>query len=185
MRDDVLLEAEEKMEKAVEHLHHTYRGIRTGRASPGLVEGIRVDYYGTPTPLPHMASVSIPEPRMIVIKPFDPSALSEMVKAIQKSELGITPQSDGKLVRLAIPPLSEERRKQLTVLVRDKAEDSRVAIRNVRREANKQARSGFDEGLIPADDFDKLTEEIDALTKQYEGKVDDASEKKQKEILEV
>lgn len=185
MYDDILLETEEKMEKAVEHLVHSFRGIRTGRASPGLVEGIRVDYYGTPTPLQHMASVSIPEPRLIMIKPFDPSAVQEVVKAIQKSELGITPQSDGKIIRLALPPLSEERRKQLSALVREKAEEARVAIRNVRRDANKQAKAGFDEGLLPADDETKLIEEIQALTKQYEGKVDESLEKKQKEILEV
>lgn len=185
MRDEILFEAEEKMEGAVEHLVHGFRGIRTGRASPGLVEGIRVEYYGAPTPLPHMASISIPEPRLIMIKPFDASVVTEVVKAIQKSELGITPQSDGKIIRLVIPPLSEERRKQLGVLVRDKAEEARVAIRNVRRDANKHARAGFDDGAIPADDFDKLLEEIDVLTKQYEGKVDDAVGKKQKEILEV
>jgi len=185
MYDDTLLETEEKMEKAVEHLVHAFRGIRTGRASPGLVEGIRVDYYGTPTPLQHMASVSIPEPRLIMIKPFDPSAVTEVVKAIQKSELGITPQSDGKIIRLAIPPLSEERRKQLSSLVKEKAEEARVAIRNVRRDANKKAKAGFEEGLLPADDETKLVEEIQALTKQYEGKVDESLEKKQKEILEV
>lgn len=185
MRDEILFEAEEKMEGAVSHLLHTFRGIRTGRASPGLVEGIRVDYYGAPTPLPHMAAVSIPEPRLIMIKPFDPSVVTEVVKAIQKSELGITPQSDGKIIRLVIPPLSEQRRKQLSVMVRDKAEEARVAIRNVRRDANKSARAGFDDGALPADDFDKLLGEIDGLTKQYEGKVNDAQEKKDKEILEV
>src|SRR5215510_1867223 len=128
--DEILFEAEEKMEKAVDHLGQVFRGIRTGRASPGLVEGIRVDYYGSPTPLQHMASVSIPEPRLIMIKPFDQSAVQEVVKAIQKSELGITPQSDGKIIRLVVPPLSEERRKQLSAMVRDRAEESRVAIRN-------------------------------------------------------
>lgn len=183
MRDELLFEAEEKMEKAVDHLVHAFRGIRTGRASPGLVDEIRVDYYGSPTPLKHMASISIPDARMIMIKPFDASAMTEVVKAIQKSELGITPQSDGKIIRLAIPPLSEERRKQLSVMVRDKGEEARISIRNVRRDANKQAKAGFDEGVLPADDLDKLLEEIDALTKQYEGKVDDAVTRKQKEIL--
>lgn len=185
MRDEILFEAEEKMEGAVNHLTHSFRGIRTGRASPGLVEGIRADYYGSPTPLPHMASISIPEPRLIMIKPFDPSAVTEVVKAIQKSELGITPQSDGKIIRLVIPPLSEERRKQLTAMVRDKAEEARISIRNVRRDANKNAKAGFDDGAIPADAFDKLLEEIDALTQQYEGKIDENLAKKQKEILEV
>ena len=185
MRDDILLEAEEKMEKAVEHLSHVFRGIRTGRASPGLVEGVRVDYYGAPTPLPHLASVSIPEPRLIMIKPFDPSVVTEVVKALQKSELGIPPQSDGKIIRLVIPPLSEERRKQLSVMVRDKGEDARVSIRNVRRDANKQSKSASDDGAIPPDDLLKLHDEIDVLTKQYEGKIDESVTKKQKEIMEV
>lgn len=185
MHDDILLEAEEKMEKAVDHLVHVFRGIRTGRASPGLVEGIRVDYYGTPTPLQHMASVSVPEPRLIMIKPFDSAALAEVVKALQKSELGITPQSDGKIVRLAIPPLSDERRRQLSSLVKEKAEEARVAIRNIRRDANKHAKSAFDEGLLPADDETKLIEEIQDLTKRFEGRIDEVLEKKQKEILEV
>lgn len=185
MRDELLFEAEEKMEKAVDHLAHSFRGIRTGRASPGLVEGIRVDFYGALTPLPHMASISIPEPRMIMIKPFDASSTTEVVKAIQKSELGITPQSDGKIIRLILPPLSEDRRKQLSMLVRDKAEEARVAIRNVRRDANKQAKAAADDGQLPKDDFDKLLEEIDGLTKQYEKKIDDGVTKKQKEIMEV
>jgi ribosome recycling factor len=182
MYDDILLDTEEKMEKAVEHLTQVYRGIRTGRASPGLVENIRVDYYGSPTPLQHMANVSVPEPRMIMIKPFDASAVAEVVKAIQKSELGITPQSDGKIIRLALPPLSEERRKQLGVMVRDKAEEARVAIRNVRRDANKHAEA---EAALTDDLKAKLREEIDKLTKDYEGKVNGSLDKKTKEITEV
>jgi ribosome recycling factor len=182
MYDDILLGAEESMEKAVEHLGHTFRGIRTGRASPGLVENVRVDYYGSPTPLQHMAAVSVPEPRLIMIKPFDQSAVTEVVKALQKSELGITPQSDGKIIRLVIPPLSEERRKQLGVMVRDKAEEARIAIRNVRRDANKEA-DGAD--ALTDDQRVQLREEIDKLTKDYEGKVNGALEKKTKEITEV
>jgi len=166
----------------VEHLTQVFCGIRTGRASPGLVENIRVDYYGSPTPLQHMANVSIPEPRMIMIKPFDASAVAEVVKAIQKSELGITPQSDGKIIRLALPPLSEERRKQLGVMVRDKAEEARVAIRNVRRDANKEADADTE---LTDDEATKLREEIDTLTKDYEGKVNAGLEKKTKEITEV
>lgn len=182
MYEEILFETEEKMDKAVEHLTHTFRGIRTGRASPGLVENIRVDYYGSPTPLQHMASVSIPEPRLIMIKPFDQSAVTEVVKAIQKSELGITPQSDGKIIRLTIPPLSEERRKQLGSMVKDKAEESRIAIRNLRRDANKSGDAA--EGMTE-DQKTKLREEIDALTKDYEAKVNVALEKKLKEITEV
>lgn len=182
MYDDILLAAEESMEKGVEHLTHTFRGIRTGRASPGLVENVRVDYYGSPTPLQHMASISIPEPRMIVIKPFDQGAVPDVVKALQKSELGIMPQSDGKIIRLAIPPLSEERRKQLAVLVRDKAEEARVSIRHARRDANKAAEGA--DGLTE-DQLKKLREEVDTLTKDYEAKVNAALEKKTKEITEV
>ena len=180
--DDILLESEDKMEKAVEHLVQVFRGIRTGRASPGLVENIRVDYYGSPTPLTHMANVSIPEPRLIMIKPFDASAVAEVVKAIQKSELGITPQSDGKIIRLVVPPLSEERRKQLGSMVKEKAEEARVAIRNVRRDANKDADA---DDTVTDDNLTRLREEIDKLTKDYEGKVNASLEKKMKEITEV
>lgn len=180
--DDILLEAEEKMEKAVEHLGQVFRGVRTGRASPGLVENIRVDYYGSQTPLQHMATISIPEPRLIMVKPFDASSVAEVVKAIQKSELGITPQSDGKIIRLVVPPLSEDRRKQLGAMVRDKAEEARVAIRNVRRDANKAADGDTD---LTDDQVTKIREEIDVLTKDYEGKVNAALEKKTKEITEV
>jgi ribosome recycling factor len=180
--DEILFEAEEKMEKAVEHLGQVFRGIRTGRASPGLVENIRVDYYGSPTPLSHMANISIPEPRLIMVKPFDQTAVSEVVKAIQKSELGITPQSDGKIIRLVVPPLSEERRKQLGAMVREKAEEARVAIRNVRRDANKAADA---DATVTDDNLTRLREEIDKLTKDYEGKVTAALEKKSKEITEV
>lgn len=182
MYDDILLGAEESMEKAVEHLVHTFRGIRTGRASPGLVENVRVDYYGSPTPLQHMAAVSVPEPRLIMIKPFDQSAVTEVVKALQKSELGITPQSDGKIIRLVLPPLSEERRKQLGVMVRDKAEEARIAIRNVRRDANKESDG---EDALTDDQRTQLRDEIDKLTKDYEAKVNSALEKKTKEITEV
>jgi ribosome recycling factor len=129
-----------------------------------------------------MAAVSVPEPRLIMIKPFDQSAVTEVVKALQKSELGITPQSDGKIIRLVIPPLSEERRKQLGVMVRDKAEEARIAIRNVRRDANKEA-DGAD--ALTDDQRVQLREEIDKLTKDYEGKVNAALEKKTKEITEV
>ncbi len=185
MYEDILLEAEEKMEKAVEHLVHGFRGVRTGRASPGLVEDIRVDYYGSPTPLQHMASVSIPEPRLIMIKPFDQGTVKDVEKAIQASELGITPQSDGKIIRLAVPPLSEERRKQLVVLVKDKAEEGRVAIRNIRREANRHADAEKKDGNLSEDDCKRLHSDIDELTQRFEKQVDTNLGKKTTEILEV
>src|SRR5262245_51596990 len=132
--DDVLLEAEEKMEKSVEVLKNDYRGMRTGRAHPGLVEPIRVDYYGSPTPLRQLAQIMVPEANQLVIKPFSPQDAGAIEKAILKSELGITPQNDGKVVRLTIPPLSEQRRKQLVSQAKERAEQARVAIRNVRRD---------------------------------------------------
>ncbi|HBP16525.1 MAG TPA: ribosome recycling factor, partial [Planctomycetes bacterium] len=130
--DEVLLDTEERMEKCVEHLSDDYRGIKSGRATPGLVEGIRVEYYGSPTPLKQLANIGAPEPALLVIKPFDPSAISEIEKAIQKSDIGITPMTDGKIIRLPVPSLSEEQRKKYVKLAKDKAEAQRVAIRNVR-----------------------------------------------------
>lgn len=183
--DEVLLDAEERMEKCVEHLANDYRGIKSGRASPGLVEGIRVDYYGSPTPLKQIANIGAPEPALLVIKPYDASILSEIEKAILKSDIGITPQSDGKLIRLPIPSLSEEQRKKFVKLAKDKAEDQRVAIRNVRRDANKTADGMVSESALSEDDGQKLKDEIDKLTKTYTKKVDEQLERKTKELMEI
>jgi ribosome recycling factor len=185
MYDETLMDAEERMEKAVEHLGHSFRGIRTGRASPALVEDIRADFYGSPTPLKHMASVSVPEPRMILVKPFDASTVGDVLKAIQKSSLGITPQSDGKLIRLTVPPLSEEQRKKLSAVVRDKAEEARVSLRNVRRDANRQADAAGKDGGLPEDDLKRLKDDVDKLTKEYEKKITDLLAAKVKEVMEV
>ena len=135
--DDILLEAEEKMEKAVEVFREDMKGVRAGRATPGLVENLRVEYYGTPTPLRQIANIAAPEPRLLVVKPFDPGSVKDIEKAFLQSDLGLNPNSDGKLIRLAIPPLSEEQRKKLAAHVRERAEAAKVAIRNIRREANK------------------------------------------------
>jgi len=185
MYDTILLEAEERMEGAVEHLSQSFRGIRTGRASPGLVEEIRVDYYGSSTPLKHMASISVPEPRMIMVKPFDGGTVSDVMKALQKSDLGITPQSDGKLIRLAVPPLSEERRKKISSMVKEKAEETRVAIRNVRRDSNRKADAGQKDGELPEDTVTRLKDEVDKLTQVFEGKVSTALGAKVKEVMEI
>jgi ribosome recycling factor len=185
MLDDILLESEDKMDKAVAHLIHDFNGIRTGRATPGLVDGIRVDYYGAPTPLKQLATISIPEPRLIVIKPFDPGCLKDVEKAIQKSDLGVTPMSDGKLVRLALPPLSEEQRKKLAARCKDLAEAARVSLRNIRRDGNKAADAALADGGMTEDQHARAREEVDALTKTYEAKISDALERKSKEILEV
>ena len=185
MYDDILLDTEDKMEKAVAHLATGFNHIRTGRATAGLVDGIKVDYYGAPTPLKALASISIPEARLIVIKPFDPGSLKEIERAIQKSELGVTPMSDGKLVRLAMPALSEEQRKKLAARCKEMAEAARVSLRNVRRDSNKAADGALADGDLTEDQEKKLKEEIQSLTKQYEGKVDESLEKKSKEIMEV
>ena len=185
MYDDILLETEDKMEKAVAHLVGEFNHIRTGRATPGLVDGLKVDYYGTPTPLKSLATISIPEARLIVIKPFDPGSVKDIEKAIQKSELGITPMSDGKLVRLNMPPLSEEQRKKLAARCKEMAEACRVSLRNVRRDSNQASEGALADGDVTEDQGAKLKEEIQSLTKQYEGKVDGALEKKSKEIMEV
>lgn len=183
--DETLMDAEERMEKCAEHLAEDFKGIKSGRATPGLVDGIKVEYYGSPTPLKQLANIGAPEPALLVIKPFDPSALGEIEKAILKSELGITPQSDGKVIRLPVPALSEEQRKKYVKAAKEKAEAQRVAIRNVRRDANKTADGLKKSGDLPEDDCDKLKEEIDELTKTYTGKIDDALKSKTAELMEV
>jgi ribosome recycling factor len=183
--DDVLLEGEEKMEKSAEVLKADFRGMRTGRAHPGLVDAIRVDYYGSPTPLKQISQVMVPEANQLVIKAFAPSDLGMIEKAILKSELGITPQNDGKVIRLTIPPLSEQRRKQLVAQAKERAEQARVAIRNVRRDANKQADELVNSGEVGEDEFQKLKGEIDDLTKKYTKIVDDVLAAKTGELMEV
>lgn len=183
--DTILLEAEEKMANAADHFASELRGIRSGRASAGLVENIRVEYYGSPTPLGQMAQISVPEPRLIVVKPFDASQVSEAAKAIQASDLGINPQVDGKLIRLNMPPLSEERRKQLVGVVKEKAESSKVIVRNVRRDANKNADAGEKDGELTEDDQKKCKDEIQKLTKTYEEQVEGLLKKKVDELMAV
>jgi len=185
MYDDIHLETDDRMEKAVEHLASEFRGIRSGRATPGLVENIRVDYYGSMQPLKACASIGIPEPRMVVIKPFDPSSIQTIVKALQTSDLGIPPNSDGKLIRMEIPPLSEERRRQLAGLIKEKAEDARVAIRNIRRDANRQADQAEKDKALSEDQLRDLKAEVQEYTKTYEDKVEEHLKRKTEEIMAV
>ncbi len=175
----------ELLEKALHHVQEVLRGVRTGRATSALVDNIRVDYYGSLTPLNQMAAISIPEPRMIVIKPFDMSSLTEIVKALQKSDLGITPQSDGKLVRLTMPPLSGEQRTKYAAKVKEMAEEGRIAMRNGRRDMNKHADADQKGGKLTEDEGRKLHEKIQELLKEYEKKLDQVLEKKIAEIMEV
>jgi len=183
--DDIQLEAEERMEKAAQVFGTNLRGIRTGMASAGLVENIRVDYYGSPTPLRQLAQIAIPDPQLIVIKPYDPTSLAAIEKAIQTSDIGIHPQNDGKVLRLSVPGLSQERRQQLVARVKAMAEEARVAIRNIRRDANRDLDKEEKDSAISEDDRDRAKEDVQELTNQYEGKVEDLLHKKTKDILEV
>ena len=183
--DEILFEAEEKMEKAVDHLHEEYKGVRTGRASTGLVEHLRVNYYGAQTALKQMAQITTPDPQLIVIKPYDPSSIKEIEKAILASEIGITPAVDRNVIRLAIPPLSGERRKQLAHQVKDMAEEAKIAIRNIRRDANKHVDREEDKSVLTEDDAKKAKEDIQELTDKYEEKVEELLKKKTAEIMEI
>jgi len=183
--DDILLQVEEHMEAAVNYLRHEFRGIRTGRASAGLVDHIKVDYYGSPTDLRQLATISTPDASLIVVKPFDPQSVKEIERAIQASSLGITPSSDGKVIRLVVPPLSTERRHQLATQVRKMAESARVAIRNARRDGNKEVDRQESASELTEDDARKGKEEIQELTKKYEAKVDEVLQSKTKEIEET
>ena len=175
----------DRMEKALHHLQDLLRTIRTSRASAALVEGIRVDYYGAMTPIAQMASISVPEPRQIMIKPFDPSVIGEVSKAIQKSDLGIMPQSDGKVLRLAMPPLSGEQRKKYAGKVKELCEETRIAMRNVRRDMNKHADGLLKEGGLTEDESRRLHDEIQKLLREYEDKVTQVHDKKTAEVMEV
>jgi len=183
-QDEILLDAEERMEKAAQILHTQLQGLRTGRATAGLVDSIRVEYYGSPTPLKQVANISVPEPQQIVIRPFDASILSNIAKAIQASDVGLSPNSDGRLIRLNIPPLSTERRKQLVSRVKELAEEARVSIRNVRRDANKHADQGQKDKVLTEDETSQTKDKVQELTKKYEGKVNDMATAKEKEVMD-
>lgn len=183
-QDEILLDAEERMEKAVEVFHSQLQGLRTGRATPGLVDSVRVDYYGSPTPLKQLANISVPEPQQIVIRPFDASAISEITKAIQASDVGLAPNSDGRLIRLNVPPLSTERRRQLVSRVKELAEEARISIRNIRRDGNKHADQSQKNKTLSEDDRDSTKEQVQELTKKYEGKVNSMASTKEKDVMD-
>ncbi|MBN1555908.1 MAG: ribosome recycling factor [Phycisphaerae bacterium] len=182
--DEILLDVEEKMEGAVEYLRKEFRGLRTGRASGALVEHIKVEYYGSPTDLRQLATISAPEANLIIIKPFDPSGLKDIERAIQASNLGITPGTDGKVIRLVVPPLSIERRNQLAGQVKKMAEATRVAIRNARRDGNKDAEKKQKASELTEDEAKKGKDDIQKLTDQYEKNVTELVDAKTREIQE-
>ncbi len=183
--DDVLLDVEDKMSKSLTVVLEQFSGIRTGKASPALVENVQVEYYGTPTRMMELASISTPEPRLIVISPYDPTALAEIEKAILAANLGVTPMNDGRVVRVPIPELDEERRTELSKVARRMAEEGRVAIRNVRREANDHAKLLQKDGKITEDDRDQGLKDIQTETDSYIKKIDEAVKAKEEEIMEV
>ena len=183
--EEIALEAEERMEKSLALLSDQLRGVRTGRANVGLVESIRVEYYGSPTPLKQLANLSTPEPQQILIRPFDQTVLGDIVKAIQSSDIGLTPNSDNKVIRLNVPSLSVEQRKKLVSRVKDLSEEARIAIRNIRRDANKQADQEQSDKILTEDELETCKEETQSLTKRFEAKVNELAEKKSAEILDV
>ena len=180
---DVLSDADDRMGKAIGALKRTLATIRTGRASPSLVENVQVDYYGTPTPMNQLATIAIPEARLILIQPWDKKALSGIEKALLASDLGLNPSNDGTVIRLPIPPLSEERRKQLANQVRKMGEQAKVAIRNIRREANREIDNLKDASTVAEDDAYKAREKIQDLTKESENKVSEIVRRKSEAIM--
>ncbi|MEQ1830576.1 MAG: ribosome recycling factor [Pirellula sp.] len=182
--DDILMDAEERMEKALGVLKNNLAGIRTGRATPGLLDSVKVTVYGSQTPLKQLASVGAPEPQQLVIRPFDPSTIKDIEKAIVASELGLNPQNDGRLIRINSPPLSTDVRKKLVARIKDLSEESRVAIRNVRRDANKAVETAEKDKTISEDDRDKAKDDIQELTKKYENSVGELAKSRETDVME-
>lgn len=185
MIDDALDELRQRMVKSVEVLQDDLIGIRTGRASPALLERLSVEYYGTMTPLNQMASIAAPEPRLLVVKPWDPSALHDIERAILKSDLGLTPMNDGKLIRLSIPRLTEERRRELVKVVAKRVEEARVSIRNLRRDALQDLKDFENEKMISEDEFYRGKDKVQELTDEFVKQVDEIGKRKETEVLEI
>jgi len=183
--DDIVLETEDKMEKAEEHYISELRQVRVGRATPQLVENIEVEYYGTSLPIKQIASISCPDPRLIMIKPFDTSAASSIEKAILKAGTGLNPQNDGRILHVPVPPLSEETRKKIVSIIKDITEKAKVIIRGIRRDANNQADNEEKKKIISEDEKFRIKDEIQKLTEKYEKKISELAEKKEKEITEI
>ena len=185
MIKDVMDDTDIRMGKAIDALRRDLATIRTGRASPSLVERLQVDYYGSSTPLNQLAGISVPEPRMLVIQPWDRGSMSAIEKAIMKSELGLNPTNDGQIVRIAIPPLTEERWKQLVKLVHGHVEDGKVALRNIRRDAMAHVKELLTEKLIGEDDERRAEHQVDEMTKRYVSEAERVGKAKEQEVLEV
>ena len=185
MIDDTLLEAEEKMERAIEHAKEDFATVRTGRASPAMFAKIVVDYYGAPTPLPQLASIAIPEARMAIIKPYDASQIGVMERAVRDSDLGVNPNNEGTQLRIMLPPLTEERRREMVKVARGKGEDAKVAIRNVRRKAKEELDRIMRDGEAGEDDVRRAEKDLEDVTHRYVTDVDEILKHKEAELLEV
>ena len=185
MIDETLLEAMEKMDKAVEHTQSQFSTVRTGRATPSLVERITVEYYGAPVPLQQIASISVPEARQLLIKPHDRGTLESIEKAIRDSDLGVSPNNDGISIRISLPQLTEERRREYVKVVKHMAEDGRIAVRSVRRDARKSMESAEKDGEISADELERAEKELEKVTHEHVEHIDAALGRKEQELLEV
>ncbi|MGC2239983.1 MAG: ribosome recycling factor [Acidimicrobiia bacterium] len=183
MINDLLSDAEHKMDQAIDHVASEFATVRTGRANPQLLQRITVEYYGSPTPLQQLASISVPEPRLLVVQPYDRSTVSDIEKALQASDLGLNPSNDGNVIRIAFPPLTEERRKDLIKVVKNMAEEGRVAVRNIRRHAKSEMEELH--GEISDDDIRRGEDELQKLTDRFTEKIDHLAEHKEDELLEV
>jgi ribosome recycling factor len=183
--EDFENEASRKMDRSVEAAAHEFNTIRTGRASAALLDRIQIDYYGTPTPLQQLATINVPEPRMLTIQPYDPGSIKNIERAVQESDLGLTPSNDGKIIRLPIPQLTEERRKELVKVVRGLAEEGRVAVRNVRRDAMHHLKELVRNGDVGDDEERRAEERVQKLTDEHVAKIDDLIKRKEAEIMEV
>ncbi len=182
--DEILMDVEERMEKAIGVLKHSLSGIRTGRANPGLVDTLRVEAYGSQVPIKQLASVSAPQSQQIVIRPYDAGTIKDIEKAIQTSGLGFNPQSDGRIIRLNVPPLSTDVRRKMVARIKELTEEARVAVRNVRRDGNKMADQAEKDKELSEDDRDKLKEEIQEFTKQYEGQAGDLARARETDVMD-
>jgi len=178
-------DATQRMDKSVEATHEHFNSVRTGRATPALLDRITIDYYGTPTPLKNLATISAPEPRLLSIQPFDPGSIRNIEKSIMESDLGLTPSNDGKMIRLPIPQLTEERRKELVKVVKHKAEEGRVAVHNLRRAARHELEGLEKEGHVSSDDLERAEKELEKLTHEYVEEIDRMVQHKEHELLEV
>lgn len=182
--DDVLLDAEERMEKAISVLKHALSGIRTGRATPGLVDSVRVEAYGSQSPLKQLASINAPEPSQLVIRPYDAGTIKDIEKAIVASDLGLNPQNDGKLIRINIPPLSTDVRKKMVARIKELTEEAKISIRSIRRDANKIVDTAEKDKEIGEDDRDKLKEDVQELTKKYEAEATELAKGREADVME-